>query len=307
MDAETALGALAGAGRRLPRDAMRWALDHWDEAAPVFLAALERYVDGTDRSEEAASAAFFILHLAAERRDSSAFAPLCRLAQNPEATEQALGDAVTITLKAILISTYDGDLDALKAVIEEAAADEYARASAFEALAYLTATGRVAREEAEAYLSRLCDTLQAESGSFAWYGWTATVALLGLESLAPLVQQAFARGFIDRTFTTYKHFRQDLQRTLADPEGMAGFQHDSIAPLEDATGELERQFAFSDREDEESTGRPEGGGQEREPWVAQEPAVNPFKNVGRNDPCPCGSGRKFKKCCLPRASAAGAL
>lgn len=21
--------------------------------------------------------------------------------------------------------------------------------------------------------------------------------------------------------------------------------------------------------------------------------------VGRNDPCPCGSGRKFKKCCHP--------
>ncbi|SIN77186.1 YecA family protein [Salinivibrio sp. ES.052] len=25
--------------------------------------------------------------------------------------------------------------------------------------------------------------------------------------------------------------------------------------------------------------------------------VNPFKSVGRNDPCPCGSGVKFKKCC----------
>ena len=24
--------------------------------------------------------------------------------------------------------------------------------------------------------------------------------------------------------------------------------------------------------------------------------------VGRNDPCPCGSGRKFKKCCLDAAS-----
>ena len=23
---------------------------------------------------------------------------------------------------------------------------------------------------------------------------------------------------------------------------------------------------------------------------------DPFANVGRNDPCPCGSGRKFKKC-----------
>ena len=28
------------------------------------------------------------------------------------------------------------------------------------------------------------------------------------------------------------------------------------------------------------------------------PAVNPFRNVGRNDPCPCGSGKKAKKCCL---------
>jgi tetratricopeptide (TPR) repeat protein len=24
--------------------------------------------------------------------------------------------------------------------------------------------------------------------------------------------------------------------------------------------------------------------------------------VGRNDPCPCGSGRKYKKCCLPSQS-----
>ncbi|HTT09187.1 MAG TPA: SEC-C metal-binding domain-containing protein [Gammaproteobacteria bacterium] len=26
------------------------------------------------------------------------------------------------------------------------------------------------------------------------------------------------------------------------------------------------------------------------------PARNPWRDVGRNDPCPCGSGRKFKKC-----------
>ena len=28
------------------------------------------------------------------------------------------------------------------------------------------------------------------------------------------------------------------------------------------------------------------------------PVVNPFRDVGRNDPCPCGSGKKYKKCCL---------
>lgn len=28
-----------------------------------------------------------------------------------------------------------------------------------------------------------------------------------------------------------------------------------------------------------------------------------YSNVGRNDPCPCGSGKKFKKCCLDRVMA----
>ncbi|WP_428484137.1 SEC-C metal-binding domain-containing protein [Rhodopila sp.] len=29
-----------------------------------------------------------------------------------------------------------------------------------------------------------------------------------------------------------------------------------------------------------------------------EPVRNPYRGVGRNDPCPCGSGKKFKNCCL---------
>ena len=36
--------------------------------------------------------------------------------------------------------------------------------------------------------------------------------------------------------------------------------------------------------------------------LAQEDAARqqPFANVGRNDPCPCGSGKKYKKCCGKR-------
>lgn len=29
----------------------------------------------------------------------------------------------------------------------------------------------------------------------------------------------------------------------------------------------------------------------------QQPIVNRAEKVGRNDPCPCGSGKKFKQCC----------
>jgi uncharacterized protein YecA (UPF0149 family) len=28
------------------------------------------------------------------------------------------------------------------------------------------------------------------------------------------------------------------------------------------------------------------------------PYVRAAAKVGRNDPCPCGSGKKYKKCCL---------
>ena len=30
----------------------------------------------------------------------------------------------------------------------------------------------------------------------------------------------------------------------------------------------------------------------------------PAKTVGRNDPCPCGSGKKYKKCCMLKDQAA---
>src|SRR3954463_477296 len=246
MNVETATRAFASAGHDLPRDAMRWALDHWDEAAPGLLGVLERYADGTDRSEEAVGAAFFVLHLAAERQETRASAPLCRLLKDPKALEEVLGDGVTTSLKGILIGTYDGDLEALKGVIEAEQADEYARAGALAVLAYLAATGRVAREEAEAYLLRLYDALRPQHESFVWYGWSAAVALLGLEAMSDVVRRAFTRGLIDPMVTNYDLFRRDLGRTLADPERMAGFRYDRIAPLQDAIGGLSGWYAFSD-------------------------------------------------------------
>src|SRR3954469_10818066 len=117
MDVETAIRAFAGAGHDPPREAVRWALDRWEEeAAPGLLGALERYADGADRSKGPALAAALILDLAAEKRETRACAPLCRLARQGEAAGAVLGDRVTATVKRLLISTYDGDLAALRGV-----------------------------------------------------------------------------------------------------------------------------------------------------------------------------------------------
>ncbi len=57
-------------------------------------------------------------------------------------------------------------------------------------------------------------------------------------------------------------------------------QHD-IAPPDDPAG------------DAVDGGRPEPG----EPDRPVAPIVNKRPKIGRNDPCPCGSGKKYKKCC----------
>jgi uncharacterized protein len=299
MEVETAVQAFASAGNNLPREAMQWALDNWDEAAPELLSVLERFASGADRSDAAASAVFFFLHLAGEKQDTRVFPLLCRLAQDGEAIEAALGDGITTTLKRILISTYDGNLDTLEGVIEAAEADEFVRAGALEVLAYLTATGRIPREETEAYLLRLYDTLQPQDQSFVWSGWVLAVGLLGLEALSGVVRQAFGRGLIEPMVMGYDDFRRDLERTWTDPERMAGFQHDQIGPLEDAIGELSSWYGFSDAAKQEKERQATSPGGNHLAFAdTPQPFADPFKGVGRNDPCPCGSGKKFKKCCL---------
>jgi Protein of unknown function (DUF1186)/SEC-C motif len=271
---------------------MQWALDHWDEAGPRLVALLDAYARGRDRSEQTEQTLFLAIHLLGEKGEAAAFSPLCRLLLDAEASDLILGDAITSTLRGILISTYDGDLAALQAVIEAEGADEFVREVALLALAYLARTGRVSEAEMRAYLLHLLAEMQPQAEHFVWIGWLLAVAHLGYEDLAEQVEGLIRRGFVSERDWRIADFRADLRRTLADPERMAGFAHDRIGPFTDAIGELGKWAGFSDQDDTPAL----SNGPEYEP--RQEPVINPLRGVGRNDPCPCGSGRKFKKCCL---------
>jgi len=39
--------------------------------------------------------------------------------------------------------------------------------------------------------------------------------------------------------------------------------------------------------------------------VKKQPVRNASTKIGPNDPCPCGSGKKYKKCCMQKDKAAG--
>lgn len=113
---------------------------------------------------------------------------------------------------------------------------------------------------------------------------------------------AFVRGDIDHIRATYApEHRASVGGDLPPVEWVGLNIHGtSGGTADDQTGTVD--FAARFREDgkvrihrEVSNFRREDGR-----WVYVDGAVAPglaAGKTGRNDPCPCGSGRKFKKCC----------
>ena len=290
MDVSTMLEALSDDSAGLPREAMLWAQGHWTEAGPALLARLAAYADGLDRTEDNATVVFFGLHLMAEQREAAGFAPLCRLLREPEDADAALGDAATDTLPAILVACFDGDPAPLKAVIEDEAVDDPTRAGALDAMAELAGVGQIRRTEMEAYLRQLVASLDKLTDDIIWMAWVDAVIKLRLAGLAEMAEQLFADGSITEDFMRLEDFRNDYA---------SGTSLAMVEPIEDAVARLETWHCFS--EDGLAERRADMAADEDDdaPWEPPlMPVVNPLRGLGRNDPCHCGSGKKYKKCCL---------
>lgn len=207
----------------LPIGALEQAIARWDEVAPVLVPHIEAYADGRDRSGHAIDLAFYGLYLMAQQRDTRAFRMLCTLLLDAKASDDALSDGVTEEVPSMLVRTYDGDPTPLRTLIEAPDANEAGRDTAFEVLAWLTAAGRIDRDETARYLRGLFTTLQPQGPSQAWLGWQSAIAHLGLDKLRPMVAKAFSRGWIDDGLRTFDDFAEDLYEAKEAPRSMDSF------------------------------------------------------------------------------------
>jgi uncharacterized protein len=297
MTLDEALEALELGDEILPKQAMQYVLDTWEAALPALLRRLDAYNAGEDRTEGNATALFFFLHLCGEKAESRVTPGLYRLLADPEGAEDVLGDGLGATLSGILVSTFDGVVAGLKGVVEAPLADDMARGTALDAMAYLARTGRLAGAEMHAYLLELYDRMQPREAHTVWVNWVDAVAALGHADLSPQAEDLFAGGFIDKTWMSPHHFHDDLALTAADPTGMAVFTARRVAPFSDAIGTLGGWYGFSAAARRERLRK-----EEREARLALGvTAPRAHRNIGRNEPCPCGSGKKYKKCCLVAA------
>ena len=279
-----------GAAEDVPTAALQWALDHWETAAPRFVARLRAFVASpAARDEVAESELFFIIHLCGEKREARIYAPLCRLIAESDEALEFLGDATTETLDGILINICDGDPRPLIEAIESERGDVFGRAAALEALGWLT-RGRaiLSDDDMRAYLGRLRREMKPRGESFLWQSWAATAANLGYDEMRSEVASLHKSGWIGARDFGLKDFDQQVKLARQSDAGLGGFEADYVTPFDKA---IETLASWSYASDEEDSRASDG-------YVYETPYVNPLRGVGRNDPCPCGSGKKYKRCCL---------
>jgi hypothetical protein len=218
----------------------------------------------------------------------------------------ALGDAVTMTGHRVIASVFDGDSAPLYDLILDPSADEFVRSGMCEVIPMVAVRGLLPRLEAARFLDEAAARLEGESGCFVWSGWQSAVAMLGLADLAPRVKDAFERGVIDRSWLAYGDFEEDLAYALAHPDAPHKNWDSEYSPFADTIGELSKWYGFSEQYFADRRRYERQELRARRPRLIVHPAaplINPARAVGRNDPCPCGSGLKYKRCCLNAARA----
>ena len=234
----------------------------------------------------------FAVYLLALWQEPRAYAPLIAyLTADPDTANDQLGDTVTEDLPAILGRIYDGsDLTPLKALIESPSIDPFLRSACLRGLHAMARYGKVPEAEVIAYFETLAVPVEASDAEFLPH-LAMDLAMFQQERLRPMLEGWFAPGALgDGIITkadidaTYRADYATLNEELTRRERFDGLIDDLCDwPWFNVADPSELSWSDDD-----------------EGYDVAEPFVREGRKIGRNEPCPCGSGKKYKKCCLDK-------
>ncbi len=292
-----------------PREALQTLIDHQEAATPLLLDYLETCAADIEQATENEQNALILyaLHLLAQFRETRAYAPLIKLlGQMDEKNGDFLGDLVTEGLSRIIASVCDGDIAPIQQLAENPNVYEFVRGSAFYSLATLVLKNRVEPETLKKYCRLLLSgQLQYEDG----YLPVVLVNIgrfFGDSDLLPVVREAYRRWPYMVDFTKLESFEKEIVSGEVGQHELSyhdDFITDTISTLE-SWACFRPSAAVEDERGDDIWLPPVNDGQAFSGQTfggaalpSQETYVREMPKVGRNDPCPCGSGKKFKKCC----------
>ena len=267
----------------LPKAALRQAAEQADTVVPRIAEVMERAADpDREGDEDGHGIVFFGVFVIGETGDARAYRPLLKfLAGDPETVDELLGDALTETVALVLARIAD-DPEPLLELVGNRAANEYARGAALQAWARLAVETPLPEADVRDRLAWIYDRLQPERESYLAAEWCMVAGRLGLADLRPQAEHLLGSqpGGLFALYSL-RDFDHDLERQAAQGSRALLDAMRWVPFRGTAVDELSRWAAFRPHK------RPQGASGVR----------NPYREVGRNDPCPCGSGRKYKKCC----------
>ncbi|RUR09506.1 DUF1186 domain-containing protein [Legionella sp. km772] len=250
----------------------------------------------------------FALYLLAHFRCKAAFPKIIALLELPgEAAFHLLGDDMVTDygMKNIIASTFNGDLFLLTKVIENQTLNEYVRASVLSSFNALCLLELIDKETLTKYLLELIDGKLEKDQPHLWAILAGMVMDLYLYELIPGLVEAFNKGYVDPDYTSLEDFEDWFANSDASTNTDKHFmgQYHYI----DAIKDMEWWDCFQSDEDRRKNEIKVSNlmnqllslnSSERPIKSSTIPFQRAGIKTGRNDPCPCGSGLKYKKCCL---------
>lgn len=294
-----ALKQLKYYNKKFPRKALNEVINNKEKATPILLKALDEIIEKPEIGKnQEYMFHLYSLYILAEFREKEAFPKIVELISFPsDDLEEFIGDTITDGLASIIYSTYDGDLLALENIIENPLINIYARGETLDVYTKLYSNGKIDREDFIKYLRKIIyDIPYFEDKDLA-------TDIMGIAIHKHIFE------IIDDI-----QFLYDENRIIIDYYGeydafidyIYSYEEDreTVKYIDSAIEEMEWWACFEQSEEKKAKIRTD---MEKFKKIIDKMEKQNFENkkpkkIGRNDPCPCGSGKKYKRCCIDKAT-----
>jgi len=283
MNIQQALENIRFFSSKFPEEEFLCISEHKDEAIPVLLEYVKAIVDNDrDSLPENYNGHFFSMFLLAEFRVCEAFPYLIQYLEfDSDLTDYLLGDSLTESFGAVLasVATVD-DIPRIKTVVENEKLDTFQRVAALDALQVLYAEDVYNSHDYFAYLRHLLEICHEDPTFLAEAIVNCEKA--GMHEVLPKIEALYKEGLVDEQFATLPDVRRGILGTDPEKAKDALKKDKSCLFIQDSAGYLSKWACFNEKP------------------ILEQASVrkHPFGyKVGRNEPCPCASGKKYKKCC----------
>ncbi len=303
VDIAEILTELNAGYHKLPVKAIRAAQQNQELIIPHLIQSIERateIVAAGDNLE--GDTHFFALFLLVEFKAKQAFPAILKAISLPdEGPFELFGDAIHEVIHRAIVVLAEEPLEIIEQLITDASINEYVAWKAARCPLLLVKEKLLTREEAVQlmlrWLRNAIDSKDARQVSFI----ACELYSYSSEEAMEFIREAYQKKLVDESIIDLGNIEAALQH------GEAGFQRElsreDPANIDDTVEELKTWSSFTEKQspkpynpviEDENDHRDD----QAEDWEENTTTIhNETPKIGRNEPCPCGSGKKYKKCC----------